>query len=180
MHKTFKGYLKNNILILIKKLLFNEKLKYIKEVRDMMLNADNIYNFQIYDLLLTKLNMFYILLCKFILEITHIFYWDKYEYQNRKIVLLDHSGIDFIECLRIALKIGFSIQPQFESVISEYYEDIENEVKEFAKKNKVVIDNEYILNSSNNIEEIKKLVMIFYLNRVNIYIINIKNKIKKI
>lgn len=128
-HKKFKPYLKQNVLTLIKMLLFDVKINHIKNIIDMMHRQDNNYNFQKFDLLYRKLNDFYTILAKFILEITYIFYWDVFNVEKNFITKMEHSGIDIYTSLKLALEVGINIQQKFEYVINNYLNNLEKEIK---------------------------------------------------
>jgi hypothetical protein len=115
-----KKFLLSNMHTLNDHMRLEITLKQIKKMAEMLSNDNNEYKTTNYILFYNKLKSFYTLLTVFILQLTHIFYWDEFEFIG-KFIRSKKSGIDLQRSLKMAMKIAVAIKPSFESVLYEEF-----------------------------------------------------------
>lgn len=114
------SYLLSNMHTLNDHMRLELSLKEVKKMAELVSNNNDDYKTTMYILYYKKLKSFYTLLTIFILQLTHVFYWDEFEYSNN-LMRSKKSGIDLQRSLKLAMQIGADMKKSFERVLYEEF-----------------------------------------------------------
>lgn len=133
---------KKNVLILRKALNFEKKLLYIRNIRELLFNDSN-YDYIKFDFIYNKLKSFFTLVCKIILDITHVLYYDEYLADTDNLFKKTYSGINLTDCLGIAIRLCKQLVKLFENEMISYINGNDDKLINHMVKHNLLYDSKY-------------------------------------